>query len=87
MCAAIAWYCLLQNDPERGAQLLESFWHEMSSNDRSDALSNHFLVWLQRNAGYLALPEISPYHLSVVAQNYLANIIKKHIDFPNSRPW
>ncbi len=45
MCAAIAWYGLLQNDPERGAQLLESFWHEMSSHDLPDALSNHFLVW------------------------------------------
>ncbi len=82
MCAAIAWYGLLQNDPERGVQLLESFWHEMSSHDLPDAFSNHFLVWLQRNANYLALPEISPYHMPVVAQNYLANIIKEHIDFP-----
>ncbi|HSG22352.1 MAG TPA: patatin-like phospholipase family protein [Azonexus sp.] len=81
ICAAIAWYGLLQNDPEGGAQLLESFWHEMSSHNLPDAFSNHLLVWLQRSAGYLALPEVSPYHLPVFGQNYFANIIKKHIDF------
>ena len=81
LCAAIAWYGLLQNNPERGAQLLESFWHEMSSRDLPDALSNHFLVWLQRSASFFALPEISPYQLPNTGQDYLADIIKQHIDF------
>ena len=81
MCAAVAWYGLLQNDPEQGVRLLASFWHEMSSHDLPNAISNHLLVWLQRSAGYLTLPEISPYHLPVAGQNYLAGIIKSHIDF------
>ena len=81
LCAAIAWFGLLQNDAERGAQLLESFWHEMSSRNLPDSLSNYFLVWLQRSADYLALPEISPYQLPTTGQDYLAQIIKQHIDF------
>lgn len=81
MCAAIAWYGLIQNDPERGAQLLESFWHEMSSHALPDALTNRALVWLQRNSGYFSLPDISPYHMPVVGQHYLARIINQHIDF------
>lgn len=81
LCAAIAWYGLLQGDPERGAQLLESFWHEMSSRELPDALTNNFLVWLQRSASYLALPEISPYQLPTIGQEYLSKIIQQHIDF------
>lgn len=81
LCSAIAWYGLIQNNPERGAQLLESFWDEMSSRNLPDALSNHFLVWLQRSASVFALPAISPYQLPNTGQDYLADIIKQHIDF------
>ena len=81
LCAAIAWYGLIQNNPERGAQLLESFWDEMSSRNLPDALSNHFLVWLQRSASFFALPAVSPYQLPNTGQDYLADIIKQHIDF------
>ena len=81
LCAAIAWYGLLQGSPERGAELLDSFWQEMSSRNLPDALSNHFLVWLQRSAGYFALPEVSPYQLPNTGQDYLAKILEQHIDF------
>ena len=81
LCAAIAWYGLLQGSPERGAELLESFWQEMATHELPDAFSNLFLVWLQRSAGFLALPEISPYQLPSVGQDYLAGIIRRHIDF------
>jgi len=81
LCAAIAWYGLLQGSAEQAAESLESFWHEMSTNELPDAFSNHFLVWLQRSAGFLALPEISPYQMPSIGQDYLANIIRRHIDF------
>lgn len=81
LCAALAWNGLLQGNAESGAQALESFWQEMSSRELPDALSNHFMVWLQRSAGYLALPEISPYQLPNTGQDYLAEIIKRHINF------
>ncbi|MDP3539628.1 MAG: patatin-like phospholipase family protein [Azonexus sp.] len=81
LCAAIAWYGLLQGKPEHGAEMLESFWQEMSSRELPDAISNHFLVWLQRGSAYLALPEVSPYHLPNTGQDYLASILKRHIGF------
>ena len=44
LCAAIAWFGLLQDDPKHGAQLLESFWQEISARQPMDAFSNTFLV-------------------------------------------
>ncbi len=81
LCAAIAWYGLLLDDREKGAQLLESFWHDMASSQLSDALSNQMLIWLQRNRAYVGLPEISPYLLPNTGQDFLAAAIARHIDF------
>lgn len=81
LCAAIAWYGLVQNDAGRGAELLESFWQEMTTAQLPDALSNELLVWLQRNRNFFSLPEISPYLLPNTGQDFLAKIIRQHIDF------
>lgn len=81
LCAALAWYGLLQGKPALGADLLESFWQEMSSRDWPDALTNQFLLWLQRSSEYLALPEISPYQLPNTGQDILTKTIEQHIDF------
>lgn len=81
LCAAIAWYGLLQGKPGLAADLLESFWHKMASTQLPDAIANQFLVWLQRSASYLALPELSPYQLPNSGQDYLASLIGQHIDF------
>ena len=81
LCAAIAWYSLLLGDPGRGSRLLESFWHEMSANKVPDAISNQFLVWLERSKYYLPTPELSPYQLPTTGQDFLASILEQHIDF------
>ncbi|HJV92371.1 MAG TPA: patatin-like phospholipase family protein, partial [Azonexus sp.] len=72
LCATIAWYSLLLDNPGRGAELLEAFWHDMSATKLPDNLFNSFLVWLQRSSGYLAMPEISPYQLPTGGQEILA---------------
>ena len=81
LCAALAWYGLLQGKPALSADLLESFWQEMSAQDWPDAVSNQFLLWLQRSSEYLALPEISPYQLPNTGQEILTRTIERHIDF------
>jgi NTE family protein len=81
LCAAIAWYGLLQNDPERGARLLDAFWQDMATTQLHDALTNQYLVWLQRNRSYFGLPEVSPYQLPTTGQDILADTLRKHIDF------
>jgi NTE family protein len=82
LCAAIAWHGLLQGKPALGADRLASFWQKMATTQLPDALSNQFMVWLQRSASYFALPEISPYQLPTTGQDYLAKILAQHIDFP-----
>lgn len=81
LCAAIAWYNLIQDKPEHGAKALESFWQEMATTQLPDSIGNQFLVWLQRNRNLLALPEISPYQLPDTGQAFLASTLSKHIDF------
>lgn len=81
LCAAVAWYGLLQGDAKRGSALLESFWQEMSTAQLPDTLTNQFLVWLQRNRNFFALPEVSPYLLPNTGQDFLAQTIREHIQF------
>lgn len=81
LCAAVAWYWLLQGKPGVAAEQLKSFWLKMATTKIPDAIANQFLVWMQRSASYLALPELSPYQLPNTGQDYLAEIIGEHIDF------
>ena len=81
LCAALAWYSLLLDDPRRGSRLLESFWQQMSATQVPDMLSNQFLVWLERSRNFLPTPELSPYQLPSAGQDFLASILKQHIDF------
>jgi NTE family protein len=81
LCAAVAWYWLLQDKPGMAAEQLTSFWQKMATTKIPDAIANQFMVWMQRSASYLALPELSPYQLPNSGQDYLAGIIGEHIDF------
>ncbi|PKO32235.1 MAG: Patatin [Betaproteobacteria bacterium HGW-Betaproteobacteria-7] len=82
LCAALAWNGLLAGNPADGANRLEAFWQDMAARQLPDALGNQFLVWLQRQAAFLALPNISPYQMPRSGQEYLAAMIERHIDFP-----
>ncbi len=81
LCAALAWYGLLLDNPGQGAKLLESFWQAMSATQLPDLVGNQFLVGLQRNRNFLALPEISPYLLPNTGQDFLAKTLREHIKF------
>ncbi|KAB2919195.1 MAG: hypothetical protein F9K30_17515 [Dechloromonas sp.] len=81
LCAALAWNGLLAGNAEDGARRLEAFWQEMAARELPDALGNRFLVWLQRSATLFPPPEISPYLLPTSGQDYLATLIRRHIDF------
>ncbi len=80
LCAALAWNGLLTGAPEDGARRLEDFWQDMSAHALPDMLGNQLLVWLQRTP-FLPRPEISPYLLPTAGQDYLATIIRRHVDF------
>src|SRR5574343_1843142 len=47
VCAAIAWYGLLQSKPGLAADQLGAFWQKMATTQIPDAIANQFLVWMQ----------------------------------------
>ncbi|HEX6736485.1 MAG TPA: patatin-like phospholipase family protein, partial [Azonexus sp.] len=81
LCAALAWNGLLAGDPADGIGRLKSFWQDMSAHQLPDVLANQWLVWLQRTSYFPRPPEISPYLLPAGGQDYLATIIRRHVDF------
>lgn len=81
LCAALAWYDLLLDQPADGARRLEDFWTEMAATQMPDLLTNQFMVWLQRNRSLIGLPEVSPYLLPNSGQDYLTDNIARHLDF------
>jgi NTE family protein len=81
MCALLAWYGLLINDREKSIRLLDSFWEDISASTFGDMLLNNWVVWANRLRDFIPTPEISPYYYPPWAQEYLRNILEKHIDF------
>ena len=81
LCAALAWYGLLLGEADDAARRLEDFWGDMAATQMPDLLTNQLLVWPQRNHGLIGLPEVSPYLLPNSGQDYLGQIIGRHLDF------
>src|SRR5438309_7445469 len=63
MCALLAWYALLSEDPSgaSAADLLNDFWTANAATEWWDVVLNSTLVQVTRLEGNVALPEISPY--------------------------
>ena len=63
VCALLAWYALLDDDPVSAGRLLDRFWADNSARDPMDMLVNTWVQWAgawQDLGG--ALPAVSPYH-------------------------
>ncbi|MGH9224023.1 MAG: patatin-like phospholipase family protein [Acidimicrobiales bacterium] len=61
VCAYLSWFGLAQKDPDRGVELLDSFWREMAATSLLDAALNASLVGASRLEGVVSLPAVSPY--------------------------
>ncbi len=81
LCALLAWYGLLTNDKDKAIRLLDSFWGGISASTFGDMFLNNWVVWTSRLSDFVPLPEVSPYYYPPWAQEYLRNILEKHIDF------
>jgi NTE family protein len=81
MCALLAWYGLLVNDPAKGSALLDRFWKEIAVTGSWDIFGNAWLVWINRFRNGLAFPEISPYDLPTPGQDRLTTILEGLIPF------
>jgi NTE family protein len=61
ICALLAWYGLLEDDPYKATELLDAFWKDNSANSGWDRLINDSLLRTNRmfaNTG--GAPTISP---------------------------
>lgn len=84
MCAVLAWYSLLKNDPKLADELLTSFWHDVAATDPFDSFVNVTTVTSARfkERGF-PMPEISPYEniYAKQAQDRLRRLLERSIDF------
>lgn len=81
ICAVLAWYGLLIDNPEEGARLLQEFWDDNAATAPLDAWFNAWLVFASRFAGSVMLPEISPYDMPEIAREQLKSLLERHIPF------
>ena len=63
VCALLAWYALLDEDPARAGRLLEQFWTDNSAREPAEMLVNNWILWAGawQNFGIVP-PAVSPYH-------------------------
>ncbi|VVB90382.1 Patatin-like phospholipase [uncultured archaeon] len=81
ICALLTWYGLLSNDRNKAAQLLDSFWKEISASSYPDMLMNEWFVGSSRLQGTAPVLDISPYYYPPLAQERLKDILERLVKF------
>jgi NTE family protein len=81
ICALLAWYGLLLGSKDRSIELLDAFWRDNSANSFWELYLNNNLVWTSRLSSLFPLPEISPYCYPNWGQQYLKQLLEKHVAF------
>lgn len=81
ICALLAWSGLLTHDPEQAIARLDGFWRDISAYTVWDQYLNASLVSLIRLQSIVPAPEISPYTYPAWSQEYIKQILQKHVPF------
>ncbi len=81
LCAALAWFANLQEDPAREILRLRTLWEENSATEKWDQLWNRGMVKAARISNYLPIPTLSPYSYPEVARGALKALIERNIPF------
>lgn len=89
VCALLAWYALLDEDPAGAGKLLEQFWIDNSARGPAEMLLNSWILWANawQNVG-LVPPAISPYHTptSLTGAEQFRQMLRRQVDFGRIRP-
>lgn len=84
VCALLAWYALLDEDPARAGQLLEQFWIDNSARGPAEMLVNNWMLWAGawQNFGIVP-PAMSPYHspTAVMGADLFCQMLGRQVDF------
>ena len=83
VCALLAWYGLIDDDPIRAGELLRQFWIDNSARGPAEMLVNSWILWAGRLQNYGVLPAVSPYHtpVSVAGAEQFRQLLRRHVDF------
>jgi NTE family protein len=92
ICALLAWYAVLTD--ASAADLLNDFWTGNAATEWWDVVLNRALVQVSRLAGFVTLPEISPYAFEdfraltpppargwLDGAGRIRHLLKQHVDF------
>jgi NTE family protein len=84
VCALLAWYALLDDDPVGAGRLLDRFWADNSARGPAEMLVNTWVQWAGawQDLG-VALPAVSPYHwpASVLGADQFCQMLGRQVDF------
>lgn len=83
ICALLSWTALVDNEPQRAAELLEGFWADNSASSLPERIANWWLLWAGYVSNYVAMPQISPYMnpASEYSLKLLRDMLEKWVDF------
>ena len=83
VCALLAWYALLEDDPARAGKLLDAFWADNSASTPFEWLVNSWTLWASRLEHVAVTPAVSPYdtYLSLSAVRNFRAMLERRVDF------
>lgn len=83
ICALLGWAALVDGAPEKAAELLRGFWNDNSASSIPDQFVNQMVLWGGQLAGYMAIPEVSPYDnpAAVFAMQRMRTMLEDWVDF------
>jgi NTE family protein len=84
VCALLAWYALLDDDPARAGQLLDQFWADNSARGPAEMLVNTWMLWASAWQDFgVVPPAVSPYHspASVMGADQFCQMLGRQVDF------
>lgn len=81
LCATLAWYAHIQEQPAVEIARLRTLWNENSATRKWDMLMNQSMVKAAKLSNFLPIPTLSPYSYPEVARGALQALIERNIPF------
>jgi NTE family protein len=83
VCALLAWYALLEDDPASAGKLLEEFWADNSATTPLEQLVNAWVIWAGKLEHLIVTPAVSPYDTygPVAALDEFRRMLERRVDF------
>ena len=86
VCALLAWYGLLHDDPGKARDLLDAFWARTATEDPWETAWNELGIAALRIAGEVVTPEVSPYTYHSGAEEAFTRVLDDLIPFGTLAP-